>query len=62
MLCHSLQDVEDAPHFIFDSPAHKHVWDKYTNHSQQNCTIPDFIAKCDSNACGGFLRTLSVGY
>ncbi len=52
-VCHSLQDVEDEQHFVFDCPAYSHIRTKHASLFQQTFTVPDFIAKCESNACGG---------
>lgn len=55
-VCHSLQDVEDEQHFIFDCLAYSHITDRHTYLFQQAYTVPDFLARCESNVCGGFLR------
>jgi len=57
-VCHSLQDVEDEQHFIFDCPAYSHIRNKHANLFQQTCTctVPGFIARCEPNAYGEFLR------
>ena len=55
-VCHSLQDVEDEQHFILHCPAYSHIRTKHASLLQQTRTVPDFIASCESNACGGLLR------
>jgi len=55
-VCHSLQDVEDEQHFVFDCPAYSHIRNKHAKKFQQTCTVPGFIVKCEPNACGDFLR------
>ena len=55
-VCHSLQDVEDEQHFIFECPAYSHLRIKHASLFQQVCTVSDFMAKCEPNTCGGFLR------
>ena len=54
-LCHSLQDVEGEQHFVFDCPAYNHIRIKHADLFQQTFTVPEFIARCEPNACGGFL-------
>ncbi len=55
-VCHSSQDVEDEQQFIFDCSAYSHIRTKHASIFQQTRTVPDFIARCESNAWGGFLR------
>jgi len=55
-VCHSMQDVEDEQHFIFDCPAYSHIRTKHASLFQQTRTVPDFITSCEPNVCGGFLR------
>ncbi len=58
-VCHSLHNVEDEQHFIFDCPAYSHIRKKHANLFQQTCAVPGFIAQCEPNACRGFFqRTL----
>ena len=47
---------EDEQHFILDCPAYSHLRTNHASLVQQVCTVSDFMAKYEPNACGGFIR------
>ena len=55
-VCNSGQDVEDEHHFLFDCPAYSYIRLKHMHVFEQVCTVPEFLARCEPNACAGFLR------
>ena len=55
LVCKSLDCVEDEQHFVFDCPAY-HIRSQHLDLLQHCCTIADFMALCEPNTCGGFLR------
>ncbi len=56
-LIKSSQHVEDEHHFIFDCPLYSHIRARHARLFQQTFSMTDFIARCEPNACGGFIRT-----
>ena len=55
-VCNSVQDVEDEHHFLFDCPAYSHIRLQHMHVFERVCTVPEFLAWCEPNACAGFLR------
>jgi len=51
-----LQDAEDEQHFIVDFPACSHIKDKQAKVFQQTCIVPGFLAKCEPDAGGVFIK------
>ena len=56
LVCKSLDCVEDAQHVVFDCPGYSHIRSQHLDLLQHCCTIADFMALCEPNTCGGFLR------
>ncbi len=57
LVCKSSQHVEDEHHFIFDCPLYSHIRAKHASLFQQTTFVSDFFARCEPNACGGFIRS-----
>ena len=61
-VCKSLDCVEDEQHFVIHCPANSHIRSQHLDLLQHCCTIADFMALCEPNACGGFpLKCFACG-
>ena len=57
LLCTSAQQVEDEHHFLFDCPMYSYIRASHASVFQRACSVSDFFATCEANACGGFIRS-----
>ncbi|KAL3160353.1 hypothetical protein ABBQ32_010687 [Trebouxia sp. C0010 RCD-2024] len=54
LVCRSTQQVEDEHHFLFDCPMYSSIRASHAIVFQRACSVSDFFAYCEANACGGF--------
>ncbi len=57
LVCGSAQQVEDEHHFLFACPMFSSIRASHASLFQRACSVSDFFASCESNACGGFIRS-----
>ena len=57
LVCRSAQQVEDEHHFLFDCPMYSSIRSSHASLFQRACSVSDFFASCEPNACGGFIRS-----
>ena len=57
VMSRSAQQVEDEHHFLFDCPMYSSIRASHASVFQRACSVSDFFANCEANACGGFIRS-----
>ena len=56
LVSESSQHVEDGYAFLFDCPVYNFGGARHASLSQQTSSVSEFTARCEPNACGGFIR------
>ena len=57
LVCKSSQHVEGEHHFVLYCLLYSHVRARHASLFQQTSSVSDFFARCEPNACGGFIRS-----